>query len=241
VHVVDAVGAGHRDLADEAAPHEWLELLVDGRAPPVQAHLDDPPGALLRLDHLPALDERDRERFLDVDVLARLEGQDRLHRVPVVGGRDADGVDVLAVEQPPEVPLPRNRGRDGHPHPGDAAHRPVARVNGRGVAPQVGLVDVAEGGDLDVGLAGEGVEELVAPVADADEADADAVAGNGRGGGSCLRRRPAGEARRRGENARLEETPPACHGALLERKKKQRTKGDRPFTRIADRPREWSV
>jgi len=167
-----------------------------------------------------------------------LEGQDRLHRVPVIGSRDADGVHVLAAEHPSEVALPGDGGGDGHPHPGDAAHRLEARVDGRGVALPVGLVDVAEGGDLDVGLGGEGVEELVSPVADADEADADAVAGGNRGGGPCLRRRPAGQARRR-ESARLEETAPARHGALL--KRKQRTKGDGPFTRTANRPREWSV
>ncbi len=47
-------------------------------------------------DHRPAFANGDRGRFLDVDVLARLAGVDRLHGVPMIGRGDHDRVDVLA-------------------------------------------------------------------------------------------------------------------------------------------------
>jgi len=77
-------------------------------------------------------------------------------------------------------------------------------VDGRGVPLEIGFIDVAERGDLDIRLLREPVEQLVAAVADADEAHAHCVA---RG-----RRRLHAKARsRRGQHARPDETPPADH------------------------------
>ena len=53
-------------------------------------------------------------RFLEVDVLARLEREDRHRRVPVIGVAMRDGVDVLVVERATKIVdrfgAPRLRG-----------------------------------------------------------------------------------------------------------------------------------
>ena len=69
-----------------------------------------------RRHHGPPLAHRDRSRLLDVDVLARLASVDGLHRVPVIGRSDHDGVDVLAQTNVAIVGVrsdPGPRDRDG--------------------------------------------------------------------------------------------------------------------------------
>ena len=56
-----------------------------------------------RLDHRPALADRQRERLFDVHVFAPATGRDRGNGVPVVGRGDADRVDVVPFEQLAEV------------------------------------------------------------------------------------------------------------------------------------------
>jgi len=87
----------------------------------------------------------------------------------VVGGGDADGVDLLHGEEFAEV---LEDGRF------DAA----AGFDDAGGAGEVFVVEIAEGGDVDVGVFEEAVEAAGAHVADADEADVDAVVGGGEGG-----------------------------------------------------------
>ncbi len=138
----------------------------------MQAGLANPPMALDRLDHRAPFGDAQRDRLLDIDILARLAGVDGLQGVPVVGCGDDDGVHVLEFEQLAVVLEPLGAGAD-------LLRREV----------EVGLVDVADGDDLGVGLLEEAVEHLVAAVAQADEAEADAVIGaedaegrEGRGG-----------------------------------------------------------
>ena len=97
-----ADGRGHPlDLADASGTHQR-----DGQeedpvviAPLLGADLHDAARLLGDpAEHL-ALVDRQRQRLLAVDVLARLHGVDADLGVPVVGRADDDGVDVLAVEE----------------------------------------------------------------------------------------------------------------------------------------------
>ena len=71
--------------------------------PLLAAGLEDALVLARRVDAPLALGERERERLLAVDVLARLARLDRRDRVPVLRRGDADGVDVLARDQLAEV------------------------------------------------------------------------------------------------------------------------------------------
>ena len=53
-----------------------------------------------------------RAGLLDVDMLARLAGEDRRGGVPVVGGGDGHGIDGLVVEQAEEVGIGLNTRND---------------------------------------------------------------------------------------------------------------------------------
>ena len=74
------------------------------RAALLRAHLDDAVVRRAAFDHHAAFADRQRERLLDVDVLAGLAGHDRRQRMPVIGRADDDGIDVVAVEHAAEVP-----------------------------------------------------------------------------------------------------------------------------------------
>ncbi len=163
-------------------------------------------------DHRAALDDRHRQRLLDVDVLAGPAGGDHLDGVPVVGRRDHDGVDVLAIEHRAEVLDPRDLALDRR-HLGD----PLAQPGEPGIDPvigpvQVGLIDVAQGDDLGVGMRQEALQELAAAIADADEAQPDPFVGP-----QHAARRQARGGRGRGaavfENARR--LTPCAMGSLL--------------------------
>src|SRR4026207_2415533 len=73
-----------------------------GRRPRRPAALGPPPA----LPHPLALAQHERERLLDVDVLARGAGEDRHQRVPVIGRRDDDRGDVRAPRKAPARPGP---------------------------------------------------------------------------------------------------------------------------------------
>ena len=91
--------AGHVELAD----HALLELLHAfahvGAGAVLRADLHHAAVLAGRFDHLAAFPDAPGGRLLDVDVLARLAGPDRLQRVPVVLRAETDGVDRLVVEQ----------------------------------------------------------------------------------------------------------------------------------------------
>ena len=134
--VAEDQAAGHVDVADQPVPHVVDGLAHRLRAAELHAVLDDPAMLLGRLDHLPPFVDVVAPRLLDVHVLARLAGPDRRQGVPVVGRRDADHVDVLAVEDAAEVGLGLGL---------------VAVLGGELLGP-LGkdlLVGVAEHGDLD--------------------------------------------------------------------------------------------
>jgi hypothetical protein len=97
-----ADGRGHPlDLADASGAHERdgqeedpvvIAALLGADLHDAARLLGDPAERL-------ALVDRQRQRLLAVDVLARLHGVDADLGVPVVGRADDDGVDVLAVEE----------------------------------------------------------------------------------------------------------------------------------------------
>ena len=74
-------------------------------AAPLRAGGDDAVVPPRGLDHLPALDDVVADRLLDVDVLARLAGEDRHERVPVIGRGNRHRIDVAVVEHAAEVGL----------------------------------------------------------------------------------------------------------------------------------------
>jgi hypothetical protein len=111
-------------------------------------------------DHCPTFGDRQAERLFDVDVFARLASVDGGQGMPVIGRRDDNGVDVLAIEQPAIVAVAVTRAAGG------------LFDLGLGDS-QVFFVDVANGHDL----LDERREVLGAAAADADRADADLFVG----------------------------------------------------------------
>ncbi len=95
----------------------------------------------------------------------------------MVGRRDHDGVDILAVEDLAEILDARNSVRKLG-HLGD----PLAEAGKPRVKPIVGalkvrLIDVAERDDLGVRMRQECAEELAATIADTDERELDSLIG----------------------------------------------------------------
>ena len=140
----------------------------------MNAHLHHPVVPPRRLHHRAPLGDDERERLLDVDILAGRARVDHLQRMPVVGRVDDDGVDVGPFEE---------RGSRG------SGRRAAGLRRGEG---HVRRVDVAERRHLDVLVGEERVEHLVAAVAEADEADAHAIVGAEHAAASHGRRHPGG-------------------------------------------------
>jgi hypothetical protein len=96
-------GLGHQHPADGPFAQQLHGLADRGAAAALRAHLHHtlvPPGGL---DHQPPLANVVAAGLLDVDVLARLAGQDCGRGVPVVGRGDGHGIDCLVVEDFPQV------------------------------------------------------------------------------------------------------------------------------------------
>src|SRR5262249_32796123 len=123
----------------------------------------------------------------DVDVLAGLAGPDRRQRVPVVGGGDGQGGDVLVLQYAAHVAL----------DPGLFLLALAQQFQGGRHHVVVGLDQV---GDLGVGEGAEAADVVLAAAAQAHDGDDDALVGpvGGAGGG-------AGRQGGRGEGGGLEE------------------------------------
>src|SRR5262249_8555792 len=117
-----------------------------------------------RLDGDAALADVVAARLLDVDVLAGGAGPDRHQRVPVVGGRDGDDVDVPILQRLADVLL----------GPGGVAAHLLDLPDALPERPRV-RVDQAD--DLDVLHGGEGADVGAAPAVEAGHGDADGVVG----------------------------------------------------------------
>jgi len=130
------------------------------------------------VDHSPGLFDRLRQGFLAVDILARLGGLDDRNRVPVVGGRNHDGVDIVPGDHLAEVAV------------GIATLVRAAALAGVIIfddllaASQLELVDIAGCDDVRAGRVEEGLHQVLALLAGADETQGDSftrcVAGQNR-------------------------------------------------------------
>jgi hypothetical protein len=81
-------GLGDEYLADLALADAYHGFLTEGSATALGPDLKTFARALHRVRHQPALADVMATRFLDVDVFARLQRQDRRRRVPVVRRSD---------------------------------------------------------------------------------------------------------------------------------------------------------
>ena len=133
--------------------------------PPLRARLEDAAGSFDHVGQLSGKLDRDRAWFLAVDVFARLGGVDRSDGVPAVACSDEHGVDIITLEQLAEI--------------------------AKRVAPVVAVLlighrfdgftaigsHVGNRGEADVGLIQEEAEHVSAPVANADPAKHNPLAG----------------------------------------------------------------
>ena len=124
----------------------------------MNAHLHNPLGLFGHLHHAPAFDDRSRQGLLEVDVLSRLASIDHLERVPVVGGRHDDRIDVGLLEKFSVVD--------------EAGRLCSGRLDGM---VEVVLPYVAHSGDLLVRKFLRCPQQVVAAVPYADKAPPDAV------------------------------------------------------------------
>ena len=149
------------DLADAALADKFGRFPAKiGRAP-VNANLHDAPVAPRGLQHGATFRHAQRERLLDIDILARGASFDHLERVPVVGGADDHGIHILQFEQTAVVlELLRLAA--------DLFRREV----------EVRLAKIANRDHLGVLVGEKGVQHLVAAVTQPDEAEADALIGS---------------------------------------------------------------
>src|SRR5690242_2214666 len=106
---VGVPGAPQIRLADDPLADRLDQLDGTRGGALLRAHLDDALMLALRLDEQLALMRVVPARFLHVDVLAGLHGQQRRRRVPVVGRGDHQGVHGLVLERFAEIAQPSRR------------------------------------------------------------------------------------------------------------------------------------
>ena len=91
--------AGNHDFAEVAGADPFNRFFDRLAGAALRARLHDPFVFARRLNHFAPFPDVVTDRLLHVNVLARLHGQNRGERMPVVRCRDADGVEVLQFEQ----------------------------------------------------------------------------------------------------------------------------------------------
>jgi hypothetical protein len=99
-------------LANVPALDQFDNLPEVRRRPLLAAGLDHAPVVARGLDHAAALLDGVRQRLFAVDVFAGLAGQDGGDGVPVVGSRDEDRVDILAIQDAAEIGVALGRPAD---------------------------------------------------------------------------------------------------------------------------------
>ena len=130
----------------------------------LRADLHDALVATRGFDHQPALAQVVRRRFFDVDVLAGVAGENGRGRVPMIGGGDEHGVDVLVLQDASKVADLLGR----------AALAGFDAGGGLVLALGVGIADV---GDADVFFRSQCADVARAHAARADDGDVDAIVG----------------------------------------------------------------
>jgi hypothetical protein len=132
------------------------------------AGLDDAVVLAGGVDHLSAFPDGVADGFFDIDIFAGFAAPDGEQGVPVVGGGDDDGVDILAVEEVADILVT------------------LDLVGALEVVFSVGFLDavfedfavgIAESDDLDIGDGLEVLDMGIAAATDTDDADPDLVIG----------------------------------------------------------------
>ena len=131
---LDVPALRHEDVADNSFAQQLYGFDHRAGAAALSAMLDMRLVARRRLDQQPALANVVRDRFFDIDMLARIAGQDRCRRVPMIRSRHDHRIDRLVIEHPPHV-SDRFAGR----HVQTLRRRPAPRV-----------IHVTDRGDFDV-------------------------------------------------------------------------------------------
>ena len=182
------------EFTDSAVADQFADETVQLARTALGAGLEDSAVPLHGLGDGAALGHGQGERLLAVDVFPRRGRHDRRDRVPVIGGGDADRIDVVACDDVPEVHVSVTTLVAACPAllsvvvVDDAAGRLTAEP---GAFPAflvpvavlvTGLDHVADRLDLDVVLRQEGPHVVGAHSADPDESHGDALAGR-RGAG----------------------------------------------------------
>ena len=106
-------GPGQTNSPKLAGFHVLDGLRELGGAPLLGPHLDHPLIEASGSDHDSTLLNSQREWFLDVNVLSGLTGHDRLEGMPVIGRGHDNGIQLLQVQDLPEVPGLQGRGAGG--------------------------------------------------------------------------------------------------------------------------------
>lgn len=167
-------GFGHQHFADGAFAQELHCSLEVGCAAALGADLDHALVTACGFDHEPAFPEVVGAGFLDVDMLTGLAGEESGGCVPVVRGGDDHGVDGPVLEDAAHVLV-------------GARHLAGGGFDDLGAGLETSCIDITDPGDVDVGLGGEGPEQVGAVAAGSDHAENQSLAGvggadGGRGG-----------------------------------------------------------
>ncbi len=153
------------NVADHALGDHFLGALVEAVAAVLSADLHDFAGLLGGRDHLLALFDGVRQRFLDVDILTRLNRRHEHGIMKVFGRGDDDGIDIGVGQELLEILVGLGRV---------AAHGLHAILGAR----EMSGVGIAYGDHLDHGFAAgvEALHQVVTARPDADPANLDLIA-----------------------------------------------------------------
>ena len=153
------------EAADAVVADESARQAEDARGALLRAELEDTFVTADCFAQGPVFGEVEAHGFFEVDVFAGADGGQGREDVPVIGGGDEDGVEVLAGDQFAEVMV------------GGAIPILVVLIDPVAGLLEVGGEDIAEGNNAGVLLAQEVAHDALALGAQADAADGDAAAG----------------------------------------------------------------
>ena len=158
--VLDVKPTGDGDVAEFPALEISHGFLEHFGAAALDADLDDALGFGGDLDHAATFGNGEGEGLFDVDVLAGATGVDHHEGVPMVRGGDGDGINVFVFEELAVVFIAGGGG---------------AGFFGGEI--EITVIQVADGDGLGVAEFEEAVVDLVAAIAETDEAHAETIIG----------------------------------------------------------------
>src|SRR5690606_3792131 len=100
---LEAKSFSHINLADDSLMEEFDGFTNVRITAALGTGRNDPLVASCRLDRLAAFPNIVRNRLFDVDIFAGLTGPDRNERMPVIGGRYGNGVDLFVLQDSPDI------------------------------------------------------------------------------------------------------------------------------------------